>query len=244
MMEDPVTGHLDIKTPKEEDKKEDSSEKGKNNNKYLLFSLGIFIIVTVGIFFALNPLGDPLGRATGEIDNTDPLLIDVDKYFYTYNNYEFNYDSLLWVTKFSRSDGDYEMRLHHGPRDLQDIPKSKGLQNFLIEVLENDRIAYVQFPPDDKGVMGVAFLEVFNNLNDGLLMDVYPAFANNNTDRKDVEVISDCKDTDVPMIMLRHASPTSVIYREPGCIVVQGEEKEIWRAGNTLLYTLFGIMPS
>jgi hypothetical protein len=247
MEENFVTEHLDNAYPEKNKSREDTSKDIKNGRVLGVLALCL-VLAAIITFFVMNPIKDPLGRSIVEVDEQDPLLNIIDDNNYVYNNYEFTYDELLWITKINRDNGEYIMSLHHGPRDLQDVSRAQNLKEFLkyTYLYENELgqrgTTFLQFPPDAKGVMGVAFLEMHNNIQEGIGIQVHPAFSNNNTDRKDVPV-KNCEDTEEPMIVLRHASPTQITYPSENCVIVQGIDKEIWRSVDLLLYTLMGVIP-
>ncbi len=229
-----------------------SESKNKDNSKILLgFLLFIIVISAAAYYFVKQDTPQTPGVVVLEYDSNDPLLKNDRPTQYVYNDYTFKYDNGLWNTIVTnpRTEEPIRIDLHRGPRDLQSVARSEKLWQFLNYALlfqdQNNRsgVTYVMYPPDAKGEMGVAFLEVYNNLQQGLGIQAIPAFTNNNTELNDVPIKS-CDDTEEPIIWLRHESPTQVVYREPNCLIVQGEGQEIWKAENLMLYIFYGIIPN
>ena len=236
---------------KETEHAEASAEKNQKSEYALIAVLAFFVVFAIAMYFVVssnNQASDP--RIITDYDKNDPLLSNNKPTQYSYNNFEFDFVDGLWQSTVQnpRTKGDVNIQLHHGPRDLLDIPRNPDIADFVRymflfqNALNQSGVTYVLYAPDAKGVMGVAFLQVYNNLIQGMSMSAYPAFSNNNTDVTDVPVLS-CDDSEAPIIWLRHESPTQIIYREPNCLIVQGEDKELWKAENLLLYIFYGVAP-
>ncbi len=235
---------------KETESSEGRTEKNKKSEFALVAVLAFFVIFAIAMYFVVsdNKPVDP--RIITTYDEKDPLLSNNRPAQYTYNNFEFAFVDGLWqtVVRNPRTGGDVNIQLHHATPDLHNISRSLNIgyfvrYMFLFQNAQNQSgVPYVLYAPDAKGVMGVAFLEVYNNLVQGMSLSAYPAFSNNNTDVKDVPILS-CDDSEAPIIWLRHESPTQIIYREPNCLIVQGEDKELWKAENLLLYLFYSVVP-
>ena len=237
-----------------DNKDKSNDEKNKKNSKALFAFLIFLIIFSIGIYYFISSNSQSTGY--GVLDNNindinDPFLEIIDDNRYSYNNFNFERDDILWKTKVRNPKSKEELlvKLHYGPANLNNIPRSQNINKFkdymnLFNGNNNQSGAtYILFPPDANGTMGVAFLEVYSNLQEGMGINAYPAFTNNNTDQTEIPLKS-CEESKEPIIWLRHKSPTQIMYKEPNCIIVQGEDKELWKAENLLLYIFYGIIPN
>ena len=240
-----------------DNKDKSNDEKNKKNSKALFAFLIFLIIFSLGIYYFISSNSQSTGY--GVLDNNindinDPLLKLIDNTNYNYNNFDFHLnEENLWETKILNPLTKKEMiiKLNNGPAGLTKISRSQNLNKFILYMEEFRRVdsningaVYISYPPDANGTMGVAFLEVYNNLNDGMSISAFPAFSNNNSNNKEFRIIEACSDLEEPVIFLRYKSPTQIMYKEPNCIIVQGEDKELWKAENLLLYIFYGIIPN
>ena len=239
-------------------KKIDNSD--KNNDRVIWMIIALFVVIGIVAYFFLTNVAPSQSDSYGVdldgekvvFDTNDPFFEPINDWSYNYNNFEVFYEEGLWksIIYNPREKRDVLTSLHHGPVTLGNISRSPGLLRFLeYSTLFTRRdgdsagAMYVQAPPDARGEMSVATLEVINNLRQGMNYDALPAFSNNNTGGRDDIPLKFCNSTKEPIIVLKHESPTQITYPQINCVIVQGEGAEIWRAENLLLYIFYGVVP-
>lgn len=182
-------------------------------------------------------------------DAINPNLREINENHYIYNNYDFVFSKGFWVTKVFRPETNKEVvvRLHHGPRDLQEIPTHFNVRDFLIYAKQfaawdnSSGALYVLFDPKENATFGAAYIELSANLKEGIGFTVYPAFTYED-ESKPYILVKDCNSTNEPIIELVPESPARISYDGGNCIKVYGENADILKSSNLLIHQFYGIV--
>jgi hypothetical protein len=147
---------------------------------------------------------------------------ELDENAYIYNGFSFVYFNDGWYTQAQRGDTLYDIPLHYGPRDVEDIPVLGALDpNF-----GAGRIVYITFDPRDYYI-GFAAIELSLNLGKGLEAGTKSACdkAYDIDACKERSVVT-CDDNDKSVIHLKKSNDTKVTL-DGKCIVVEGNDEEL-----------------
>src|SRR3989344_2753609 len=103
---------------------------GQGTDRYFYVILAVIVIVFAG-FFLLQRLEPPVGSVVtvsglhGE--NLNGSLSEEEGHLY--NGFSFVLFDGLWYTTVSRGNPDYQIPLHFGPRDLQNVTMNGSLSD-------------------------------------------------------------------------------------------------------------------
>jgi hypothetical protein len=213
----------------------------KRNTKKLLVVISIVIVAFVLFIVAFRVttyIRGPTGRVV-TLDELHRLNIEgkAGEEDYVYNGFSFVYFNGGWYTQAQRGDTLYDIPLHYGPRDVEDIPIAGGLD----PGFGADRIIYVSFDPRDYYV-GFAAIELSLNLGKGMEAATKSACdkAYDVDACKERSVIT-CDDIDKSVILLKKSNNTKITYKGK-CITVEGDEKGLLRATDNLILRFYGIL--
>jgi hypothetical protein len=159
-----------------------------------------------------------------------------------HNGYSFVYANGLWYTQVQTISGTslFEIPLHYGPRDLEDIPIEGNLN---LDTFNSEKGIYITFDPLGQNLQYVALavsefdqsiIQAFNKIP-------IAACDKNETAACIDRPIVTCENTDKPVLYLQQKPETKVIFKD-NCMIVQGIGPDIVKATNRLLMDLYGIM--
>ena len=218
----------------------DEFESKRNTNK-LLIAIGIVIIIFVLFIAAFRItlyLKGPTGRVV-TLDELHELNLEgkAGEDDYVYNGFSFVYFNGGWYTQAQRGDTVYEIPLHYGPREIEDILVVGALNpNF-----GAGRIIYLAFNPSDRYV-GLAAIELSLNLVKGLETGTKSACD------KDYDIavckergVVTCNDKDKSIILIKQANETKITLKDK-CIVIEGKDTEILRATDNVILRFYRIL--
>lgn len=230
----------DFEEIKEVNPEEIEKEK-KISDWVLIISIAVIIIILVFIIsFKLISKEQPK-----TIDDLHSLNLNgklKPDQGYTYNGYSFVFANGLWYTQVQTVAGTtlFNIPLHYGPKDLEDIPIEGELNTTLFD---SQRGIYITFDPLGQNLNYVALAvgEFDQNMIKAFNKIPIAACDKNETKACATRPIITCDNTNKPVLYLQQKPETKVIY-DNNCIIVQGIGPEIVKATNRLLLKLYGIM--
>jgi len=181
------------------------------------------------------------------------IAVIVGIFFYAKNNYTPNYETYtsenqfvftkmagLWNTEWQRGTTLYNIHFHFNPAEAETVPiidTGFNLTEF------NEGPIYLTFDPKEGGMeyTTVAAGELSFNLVRALDVEVIAACTENVTGCYDRE-IKTCASND-SVIYLREANETKILLggAEGKCMIIQGNQMELVRAVDKLLFMWFKI---
>ena len=219
----------------------ETPEDSKKSTKKLLIAIGIviavFVLFVAAFRFTLFLRGPTSNVVT--LNELHELNLEgkLKEDSYVYNGFSFVYFNGGWYTQAQRGDTLYDIPLHYGPRDVEDIPIAGALDpNF-----GTNRIIYVSFDPRDYYI-GFAAIELSLNLGKGLEAGTKSACdkAYDIDACKERQVIT-CDDKDKSVIHIKKANETKIKLNS-NCIVIEGNEKELLRATDNVILRFYKII--
>jgi len=163
---------------------------------------------------------------------------------FMYNGFSFVYIDGLWVTRIMRpgSRYAYDVQLHYSPRELEDVPTSSKVKDFIAAANIYKNVT-VTFDPAETGLRYVtlSFSEIMFNLYEAIGIDVHIACTRNETAGCDTVQIVNCSTAETPTIYLKREGPPAIEVDGP-CVVVKGEGEDMVKPAEKLLYLWYGIM--
>ncbi|MBW2981482.1 hypothetical protein KY343_01250 [Candidatus Woesearchaeota archaeon] len=213
----------------------------KKNRKKLLIAIGIVIAVFVLFIVAFRVtlyLRGPTSNVV-TIDELHKLNLEgkLEEDSYVYNGFSFVYFNDGWYTQVQRGNTIYDVPLHYGPRDVEDIPVTGKLgQSF-----GQGRVIYISFYPEDY-YLGFAAIELSLNLGKGM-----NAITKSACDKDyDIDACKErgvvtCEDTDKSVILIKQSNETKIRLSDK-CVIIEGNEKELLRATDNVILHFYGIM--
>ena len=222
--------------------------KEKDTKKMLIMVaiiLGIFILsfVSFRVFYPRDEVVtiDDLHRQNIEGEPSENN--------YMYNGYSFVYADGMWYTQVQRENKLWDIPLHFGPKDLENITAS-GSYN----IPKNKTNVYITYNPIDKNPKK---FEALGGLELGLNMvksfGVVPIAAcdrnkaDNEIDQIEIDKacterpIVTCSNKDKAVIYLKQEEPAH-IEMKGNCVVIQGKEWDLIRAIDKFILVWYGIM--
>ncbi|MBW2966481.1 hypothetical protein KY342_05240 [Candidatus Woesearchaeota archaeon] len=219
------------------------SEKKSKDTKKLLILIGV--IVAIFVLFVAG------FRLTVYLRGPTAMVVTIDEMHklnlegkggegnYVYNGFSFIYSNGAWYTQAQRGDTLYDIPLHFGPRDVEDISVKGSIDpNF-----GNKRIIYVSFDPTDPHI-GLAAIELSLNLGKGIEVATKAACDKDyDIDACKERSVVTCEDKDKSVILIKQANETKVTLDEK-CIVIEGKDKELMRATDNVILRFYGVLKS
>ncbi len=222
--------------------KPEELEKKKISDWILLISAAAIIII-IALIMILKPNKE---EAPKTIDDLHLLNLNgklKPEAGYVHNGYSFVFNNGLWYTQVQTISGTnlFDVPLHYGPRDLEDIPV-EGQFNAVI--FNSERNIYITFDPLGQNLQYVALaVSEF----DQSIVQAFNKIPIASCDKNETLACSDrpiitCENKDIPILYVQQKEETKVIFND-NCIIVQGQGPEIVRSVDRLLLKLYGIMP-
>lgn len=160
---------------------------------------------------------------------------------YVYNGYSFVKANGMWFTQLQkfRTKNLYNVQFHYGPRDLEDVPLTGNVSDFI-----SLNGTYVAFDPTEKDLAYTALASGELSINLGQVFNILPvaACSKNMTKACQTRPIVNCSSSDRPVIYMERADRAAVIKENNACIRVMGNGTGIVKATDRLLFALLGIM--
>lgn len=223
----------EVSEPSEEETKEDSPK----DTKKLLILIGI-VVGCFALFFLIRFVYSPTGGAV-TIDelhkqNLEGKTSDIN---YLYNGFSFVYVNGLWYTQVQGENTLFDIPLHFGPKELEEILVIGGVDN---SFRKNE--VYITFNPlsQDMQYIALSSAELSLNLVKGLGIIPVAACIKNETDAcKDRPIIT-C-DSGEAAIFIKRANQT-MVRLDGNCVILQGKGWGLVKATDRFLLKWYGIM--
>jgi len=220
----------------EASKKEDSKE----DSKKLLILIGIVLVAFVLFFIGFN-IFSPDDQKVITIEDLHKMNLNgelKEDQGYLYNGFSFVKHSNLWNTKILRDDTEFDLNLHYGPREVEDIQiKGNG------ELDKSEIYIAFDFSNESKpmGNLALAGAELSLSLAKGLNIVPIAACINDQSETCIDRPIVGCEDNDKDIIILLEQDPTDIIFKD-NCVTISGKEKNIIKAVDRFLLRWYGIV--
>jgi len=198
------------------------SKKEKDTFKYIIY--GVIIIIGIVLILAF----------------TSKFMDNENKDSYNYHGFEFIKHNGMYQTQIQirgQVGNLYNLEFRYGPRELLDIPIIGEPKYFL-----SPDTLYIAFDPTDDNLssIGVASADIQMNLARVLEKKLVAACTQEHEQCVNVS-IKNCNNTVAPVIIVKH-DPVTLIEQDGNCLIIQGEDMDVTRAANRLVYYLYGIM--
>lgn len=220
---------------KAEEIKEDPKANSKSNLNFFIV-IGVIIILFAAIF-AIRIFLKP-EKMTIEEMIVKTLQGDTNpETNYMYDGYVFVKVEPLWYTQWQVEDTLFNIPLHYGPLELEDI-KAEGE----LDERFNTGHYYITFDPygDDFAHVAVAAGEIGRNLVEGLGAKISSACYKNHSVCEGKPIIT-CDNTNESVIYIKEADDAKIVM-DGNCLVLQGEGEELLKVVDRVILQLYGIM--
>jgi hypothetical protein len=222
-------------------------KKGKEDKQKKQFKvIGLTMLFFIGVFLLV--FWFRFGRTTTtdfEKAYTDVLNGKESDTGFLYNGYVFVKISDLWYTKLQKDKTLYKVPFHYNPKEVEDIPILGDSFSFGNNVVNNySGDLYITFDPTEKELkyIGLANGELSFNIVQTLGLNPKAGCTKNETDGCNGAPIINCGMADLPVILLISSNISRVVVPDQNCMVIQGNEKDLVRAVDKLLYKWYKIM--
>ncbi len=215
-----------------EDKASISGEgqKEMKKDRLLYWSLA-FIFAVIILFFASS-------RYFGSSEPENPSI--------EYNNWVFTKIAGLWWFEWQKGDKLFQIPLRFNPIEAESVPIIGALN---LSKFNAESYVYITFDFSDEGsnvsqnftTLALAASELSQNLATAINRVPIAACVNNNSKDCFQRPVKTCENTDEPVIYLREGGNASIILQD-SCIIVTGEDFDVVRAVDRLLYHWYGII--
>jgi hypothetical protein len=213
------------------------NEKKSDSDRTLLIAAGVIILMVAAIV-AIRYIFPEKPKTIDQIIDDTLNGHDTENNF-LYNNFAFVKVGNTWVTRVQKGDKLYTVPLRFNPKQLEDVQIVGELDKRFVP-----SNLYITFDPRGDVFTYVALAAGELSINLAQALDVLPtaACAYNVTEACYDRPIVSCQDNDKAVIFLREANETMVIL-QGNCMVLQGEEMNLLKAVDRVLYIWYGIMP-
>lgn len=197
----------------------------KNSNiKWIILAIAIIAIILL-LSFAYNKYKNKQ---------------EYEKLHKEYNYYEFDKEGLHWKTSWITDEQEYIIRLRHWPGELEDIEVTGSMN----QVFNKSKDIYLTFHPEgnDLDYVALAATELSLNINNALKRNIIAACLVNKTIDCAIRPIVTCADDDKAVIYLKQADTPKVVLSD-NCIIIEGNDEDLVKAAERILYAWYGIMP-
>jgi len=192
-------------------------------SKVFIWSV-VFIILLIALFFSVRFFYHPQEKIPT---------------YETPTGFSFYYLAGLWNTEFQRGDKLYNLHFHFSPEDVREVP----IVGAFDEEGFNKGYVYVTFDPLGKDLtyVNLAAKELVINLVRAINTNVTMACTTNQSSACIGEPIVTCENTDEPVIFIKEGEE-SLIELKKNCIILQGQEMNLLKSIDKLLFLWFGML--
>lgn len=207
------------------EKEAEQFKKEKDNAFYWAIALIFAVII---LFFAAN-----------KFYSND----DVEYKTITYHNWEFTEVADLWWFEWQKGDNVYQVPLRFNPYEVNSV-KIKGMLNE--QQFNSRKEVYVTFDLSNESIqnftiLALAATELTQNIATALNRTPVASCTTYVEEVCDERPIRSCKSIGEPVIYLSEGGETG-IFLEGSCITLQGENFELLKSVDRLLYQWYGVM--
>ena len=226
---------------KREEDKVDNPDKENvedHTNRNMIIVLGLIFLIMIAVF-SIRFFSSEDSIPT--IDELHDLNIEgkEGENNYLYNGFSFVFANGLWYTQIQGGNRLYNIPLHYGPRDLEDVEIIGDLSSFA-----GIKETYITFDPTEEnlGYVALANGELSTDLVKIFNTQLTATCTVNDTPACEGVPVITCNNTDESVIFLRQSDEASVELID-NCVIISGRDEGLVKATNRFLYHLFSIMP-
>jgi len=208
--------------------------------KKFLYLIGIIIFIFIA-FLAFNFISQ--STPTGNIITIDELfqknlqgdLPEEQGYFY--NEFSFVFFDGLWYTEVQPNQNTYQVPLHFGPKDLENI----SIKGKLDDRFQKGDVYLTFNPLTSDDFLGVAIGEISQSVSRAIGRKPIGACDRNETTSCQNRPIINCTNTDQAVIFFSQ-EPGPEIELKGNCLIIKGQEYDIVKAADRVLMQWYKIM--
>lgn len=221
---------------------ESGEEISKKEGKNILIMVGVLIgvlLVSVGGFRVYNHL-----TSAGVIDIDELHLKNIEGKLspeegYVYGKYSFIFADDLWWTDINRGDRWLKVRLHFGPREVEEVEIEGELDK---EFNEGNEVYMAIDPEFGNKYLTLALSEVNLNVVQGIRRKpVAVCTKENETVCEDREILNCGNTKGKPVIELRWGGEPKITLQGT-CILISGEDYGLVKAADRLIWQWYNVM--
>ena len=211
----------------------------KVSDKYFYIILAVIVLIFISIV-AYSQFTTPTGAVTFEEMHELNLRGKLSsEEGYIYNGFSFVFFDRLWYTKVSVGEKDFQVPLHFGPRDLEELNVSGSLS---LDFNKGNEV-YVTVNPlsSDQDYIALAASELAQNLAIAIKRRPIGACDRNETVMCEDRPIVTCETTDKAMIYLE-SSPGPAIEFRGLCVIARGTGPDLVKAVDHIILQWYGVI--
>lgn len=205
-----------------------SEETGEQNSPYLkkfvIISAVVFIAAFAIVFFGVRWIYPHTLRTTT----------------LEYNGFLFQKSGGLWHTTWVNNGQPYQVTLRYNPEEVEEIPVFGGITEAF-----NQHDIYLAFDPtadtSEFKYTALANAELSLSLAKAFRKNPIAACIKNETEPCENRPIATCEDSNKSVIIVAANGDPAVLMKE-NCIILKGNEMDILKSADKLLYTWYKIM--
>lgn len=220
-----------------EEKPVENIEKSSRGAKQFYIAVAV-IILCFAALFAIRFFRSPTEKAVTIDELHDKNLRgEITDINYVYNGFSFVFVNGLWYTQVQKKDTVWDVPLHFGPKQLENVSINGKLNNDF-----GDDDLYITFDPtgEDLQYVALASAELTLSLTKGFGITPIAACDKNETEACINRPIKTCE-SEGNIIYIRYADETKVELIG-NCAVVEGDDWGIVKAADRLLLKWYKIM--
>ncbi len=163
---------------------------------------------------------------------------------YMYKGFVFVKLDDLWYTKLQKGNTVFTAPFHYSPREVEYVPIEGDILSFGRLIMQNySNEFYITFNPKDPKLKYIALSNGELSFNVVQTFDLKPTVGCtvNETQGCYLAPIITCENADKPVIYFRYSTETKVIS-DKNCLIIQGDEVEMLKATDKLLFTWYKII--
>lgn len=223
----------DEKTPEES---KDDPKASSKANMYLLIGLCIIVLLFVAVFASRIFVRQEDITIEGMIAKTLEGKENPETN-YMYNGFVFVKVGPLWYTQWKVDSYIFNVPLHHGPLELEDV-RAEGQ----LDARFSTGSYYITFDPygSDFSYVAVAAGEIGRNLVEGLGAKIKSSCYQNHTVCAGKPIIT-CENTNESVIFIKESEDPKIVM-QGNCLVLQGKGDELLKVTDRVILQLYGIM--
>jgi len=215
---------------------ENPEPQGSEKSFYLV--IGLIIIAIVGIILIPRLFEKESTPQTIEEIIEETLTEGETEDRRIYNGFVFVKDQNIWYSQAQVDSDLYKFGVRFNPYQVENITIEGNLDRSFI----NTEKVYITFDPHDPELTYISLgaAELTLNLARAGQLEVIPACMSEHPDCENREILS-CNSTDKHVIEITNSNETKLIM-DGNCIKIQGNEFEILRPIDMIIFKAYGIM--
>ena len=224
----------------EENQKEETSD-----SKYLIIAIITILGILAAIFIGFTLYDKYADKSVVTIDDLHQKNLEKelgDQKGYVYNGFSFIKADGLWWTQVTLDDGKaVKIPLRYGPKEVEDV-KITGTFDPKAFNLEKEMYVSLADPTAVNKYYNLAMTELRINLLKGLQRPSIGACTQNTSECKDWAIINCTTTKSKPVIVLDLTNESFGINLAGSCVTITGENEQILKGVDRILYQWYGVM--